>query len=75
MSSSISTCHANVCCTISGQLLVAKAATQERLEIHRSTLTDLDELGDIMTEMLERQQSVEVRLSGLPCPNIFLLKI
>ncbi|KAI1797380.1 autophagy protein Apg17-domain-containing protein [Ganoderma leucocontextum] len=41
------------------QLLVAKAATQEQLEVHRRTLTDLDELGDIMTEMLERQQTVE----------------
>ncbi|PIL29794.1 hypothetical protein GSI_08000 [Ganoderma sinense ZZ0214-1] len=41
------------------QLLVAKAAAQERLDLHRGILTDLDELGDIMTEMLERQQGVE----------------
>ncbi|RPD61104.1 hypothetical protein L226DRAFT_486215 [Lentinus tigrinus ALCF2SS1-7] len=41
------------------QLLTAKTAAQEHLEVHRRTLTDLDELGDIMTEMLERQQSVE----------------
>ncbi len=33
--------------------------------MHRRTLTDLDELGEIMTELLERQQNVEVRLSDL----------
>ncbi|KAI0749561.1 autophagy protein Apg17-domain-containing protein [Daedaleopsis nitida] len=41
------------------QLLSAKAAAQAHVEIHKSTLNDLDELGDIMTEMLERQQDVE----------------
>ncbi|KAI0787917.1 autophagy protein Apg17-domain-containing protein [Fomes fomentarius] len=43
------------------QLLSAKAAAQEHLDIHTRTLTDLDELGDIMTEMLERQQNVETQ--------------
>ncbi|EIW57328.1 uncharacterized protein TRAVEDRAFT_169021 [Trametes versicolor FP-101664 SS1] len=41
------------------QLLAAKAAAQEHLDTHRRILTDLDELGDIMTDMLERQQHVE----------------
>ncbi|TBU24040.1 autophagy protein Apg17-domain-containing protein [Dichomitus squalens] len=41
------------------QLLTAKESAQEHLEVHRNTLRDLDELGDIMTEMLERQQTVE----------------
>ncbi|KAI0714454.1 autophagy protein Apg17-domain-containing protein [Cerioporus squamosus] len=41
------------------QLLAAKTAAQEHLQVHRRTLTDLDELGDIMSEMLERQQNVE----------------
>ena len=48
---------------VSEQLVAAKDAAQERLEIHRSILTDLDELGEIMSEMLERQQIVEVRLT------------
>lgn len=62
-------CPITVQYLFSEQLLVAKAASQDRLDIHRATLTDLDELGDIMTEMLERQQGVEVcRLpSSVPC--------
>ena len=48
---------------LSDQLLAAKADAQERLDIHRSTLTDLDELGKIMTDMLEHQQAVEVRFA------------
>lgn len=46
----------------SEQLISAKNLAQEHLEIHRHTLTDLDDLGEIMTAMIERQQSVEVRL-------------
>ncbi|KAH9945266.1 autophagy protein Apg17-domain-containing protein [Epithele typhae] len=41
------------------QLLDAKATSEGHLEGHRNTLSDLDELGDIMSEMLERQQAVE----------------
>ncbi|KAI9000558.1 autophagy protein Apg17-domain-containing protein [Trametes punicea] len=41
------------------ELLAAKTAAQDNLEIHRRILTDLDELGDIMTDMLERQHTVE----------------
>ena len=42
-------------------LLETKTAAQERVEIHRRILTDLDELGTIMTDMLEQQHAVEVR--------------
>ncbi|KZT07651.1 uncharacterized protein LAESUDRAFT_724631 [Laetiporus sulphureus 93-53] len=42
-----------------GQLLVSKRKAQEHLETHRQMLTDLDELGEIMSEMFERQQVVE----------------
>ncbi|OBZ72535.1 Autophagy-related protein 17 [Grifola frondosa] len=41
------------------QLTVAKRLAQEHLDTHRRTLDDLDELGDIMYEMLERQEAVE----------------
>ena len=44
--------------------MLAKAEAQARLEVHTNILNDLDELGDIMTEMLERQQTVEVRSTG-----------
>ena len=49
----------------SDELLAAQHAAQEQLDSHRTTLDDLDELGDILTEMLERQQAVEVRLPTL----------
>ncbi|GBE87793.1 autophagy protein Apg17-domain-containing protein [Sparassis latifolia] len=41
------------------QLLTAKRTAEQHLDTHRKTLDDLDELGDIMTEMLERQEAVE----------------
>jgi hypothetical protein len=46
--------------TSSQQLISAKEAGQKQLARLQNTLDDLDELGDIMTEMLQRQQSVEV---------------
>ncbi|CDO77390.1 hypothetical protein BN946_scf184835.g12 [Trametes cinnabarina] len=42
------------------ELLTAKASAQEHLDTHRSILTDLDELGEIMADMLDRQQAVEI---------------
>jgi autophagy-related protein 17 len=47
----------------SEQLLNAKEVAQQQLDAQRGTLDDLDELGEIMTEMLQRQESVEVHLS------------
>jgi hypothetical protein len=44
----------------SGQLANGKDAAQRHLDAQHSTLNDLDELGEIMTQMLQRQQSVEV---------------
>ncbi|KAH9902806.1 autophagy protein Apg17-domain-containing protein [Cubamyces lactineus] len=41
-------------------LLETKTAAQEWVEIHRRILTDLDELGIIMTDMLEQQHAVEI---------------
>ncbi|KAH9919879.1 autophagy protein Apg17-domain-containing protein [Amylocystis lapponica] len=41
------------------QLLAAKRTAQQHLDTHRQTLDDLDELGEIISEMLERQQAVE----------------
>ncbi|EGN98873.1 hypothetical protein SERLA73DRAFT_168466 [Serpula lacrymans var. lacrymans S7.3] len=40
------------------QLLSAKALGEQQREVHRTTLDDLDELGEIMSEMLQRQQDV-----------------
>ena len=40
--------------------MLAKTAVQEQLDVSRSTLDDLDELGDIMSDMLQKQQDVEV---------------
>lgn len=57
----------------SEQLLAAKALAQQHLDTHHITLDDLEELGDIMSEMLRKQQEVEVRtypfflLPSLPC--------
>ena len=41
--------------------MLAKTAAQEQLEASRSILEDLDELGDIMSDMLQKQQDVEVQ--------------
>lgn len=47
----------------SKQLVSAKSSAQEQLDSHRAVLDDLDELGEIISEMLERQQVAEVRMS------------
>lgn len=44
----------------SDELVGAKEKTQEHLIILKTSLDDLEELGDILTEMLERQQVVQV---------------
>jgi hypothetical protein len=49
----------------SEQLLAGKHAIQQQLDTHPSTLDDLDELGEIMTEMLHRQETVEVSMMFL----------
>lgn len=49
----------------SEQLVLAKTATQEQLDASRSTLDDLDELGDIMSDMLQKQQDVDVSVYSL----------
>lgn len=49
----------------SEQLVLAKTATQEQLDASRSTLDDLDELGDIMSDMLQKQQDVDVGVYSL----------
>ncbi|KAH9838401.1 autophagy protein Apg17-domain-containing protein [Rhodofomes roseus] len=41
------------------QLLTAKRAAEQHTETLRRTLDDLDELGGIMTDMLEQQEAVE----------------
>ncbi|KAF7968960.1 hypothetical protein HWV62_28749 [Athelia sp. TMB] len=41
------------------QLSTGKAAFEKQLELLPATLRDLDELGEIMTEMLQRQEGVE----------------
>ncbi|KAI0649281.1 autophagy protein Apg17-domain-containing protein [Trametes meyenii] len=43
----------------SDELLAAKMVAQDHIDTHRRILTDLDELGEIMTDMLERQHHVE----------------
>ena len=50
----------------SGQLLSAKREYESQLTSHRETLKDLEELGDIVTEMLDRQQVVEVCRHVIP---------
>jgi autophagy-related protein 17 len=45
----------------SEELLSAKRACQQYLQKHRGTLEDLEELGDIMDDMLQRQDEIEVR--------------
>ncbi|EED82160.1 predicted protein [Postia placenta Mad-698-R] len=43
----------------STKLVATKRTAQQNLDAHRRILDDLDELGEIMSEMLERQQAVE----------------
>lgn len=52
----------------SEQLVAAKALAQQHLDTHHITLDDLEELSDIMSEMLRKQQEVEV-LPVLFCPR------
>ena len=52
----------------SEQLLAGKNAIQQQLDTHPSTLDDLDELGEIMTEMLHRQEIVEASDTSLLLP-------
>ncbi|KAJ8589021.1 hypothetical protein M405DRAFT_874122 [Rhizopogon salebrosus TDB-379] len=47
------------------QLVTAKAAAQERLTTHSMTLGDLDELGEIMSDMLQKQHDIEDRCREL----------
>ncbi|KIJ67089.1 hypothetical protein HYDPIDRAFT_85859 [Hydnomerulius pinastri MD-312] len=47
------------------KLVLAKAAAQEQLNTSNSTLDDLDELGDIMSDMLQKQQEVEIDCEDL----------
>ena len=44
----------------SNELALSKRAAQDHLDLHRGILADLDELGDILTEMHEREDAVEV---------------
>jgi hypothetical protein len=46
---------------VSESLLAAKGAAQQHLDVHYSILDNLDEFGEIMTEMLHRQETVEAR--------------
>jgi autophagy-related protein 17 len=41
--------------------MTAKQTSQQYLQKHRSTLEDLEELGDIMDDMLRQQDEIEVR--------------
>ncbi|KAH7912803.1 autophagy protein Apg17-domain-containing protein [Hygrophoropsis aurantiaca] len=43
----------------SEQLLAAKTSAQQQLDAHSKSLDDLDELGEIMSEMLQKQQEIE----------------
>ncbi|KIK95290.1 hypothetical protein PAXRUDRAFT_827175 [Paxillus rubicundulus Ve08.2h10] len=47
------------------KLSLATAAAQEQLDTSRNTLDDLDELGDIMSDMLQKQQDVETDCEDL----------
>ena len=44
----------------SEKLELAKTAVQEQLDVSHCTLDDLDELRDIMSDMLQKQQDIEV---------------
>ncbi|KAH0832924.1 autophagy protein Apg17-domain-containing protein [Lanmaoa asiatica] len=47
------------------KLVLAKIAAQGQIDASRSTLDDLDELGDIMSDMLQKQQDVEANCEDL----------
>ncbi|KAF8557452.1 hypothetical protein OG21DRAFT_1407161 [Imleria badia] len=47
------------------KLVLAKNTAQEQLDASRSILDDLDELGDIMADMLQKQQDVEADCEDL----------
>ncbi|KAF8841788.1 hypothetical protein BDN67DRAFT_966676 [Paxillus ammoniavirescens] len=47
------------------KLSLARTAAREQLDTSRSTLDDLDELGDIMSDMLQKQQNVETDCEDL----------
>ncbi|KAF9236755.1 autophagy protein Apg17-domain-containing protein [Melanogaster broomeanus] len=47
------------------KLLLARTAAQEQLDTSRSTLDNLEELGDIMSDMLQKQQEVETDCEDL----------
>lgn len=66
---SIRVCSLTLICDQSEQLLAGKNAIQKQLDTHPSTLDDLDELGEIMTEMLHRQETVEVGVTYLYLPG------
>lgn len=51
--------------SLSDQLTRAAADSQQHISTHEIILNDLEELGDMMTQMLERQHVVEVRSTAL----------
>jgi len=51
--------------SLSDQLTRAAADSQQHISTHEIILNDLEELGDMMTQMLERQHVVEVRSIAL----------
>jgi hypothetical protein len=46
---------------VSEKLLAANDMAQQQLDVHNGALDNLDELAEIMTEMLQRQEQVEAR--------------
>ncbi|KAI0049771.1 hypothetical protein FA95DRAFT_1604088 [Auriscalpium vulgare] len=46
------------------ELVAAKTTNEDYLRNHRTTLDDLDELGDIMGEMLQRQEEIETECAA-----------
>ena len=46
--------------SLSDQLTRAAADSQQHISTHETILNDLEELGDMMSQMLERQHIVEV---------------
>ena len=49
--------------SLSDQLTRAAADSQRHISTHETILNDLEELGDMMSQMLERQHIVEVRIN------------
>jgi autophagy-related protein 17 len=47
--------------------VTVKAAAQERLATQSISLDNLDELGEIMSDMLQKQQDVEVIFHTIYC--------